>query len=72
MLNMLLALYIDRWSLLGALGGVLLALGVLQWKKYPAAPGPQLASFGNIWQAYRMARGDFEKLNVELHRKHGK
>lgn len=62
---------IGRWSLLVAIS-VLVTRWYSRWRKCPAAPGPQLARFTNIWQAYRMIRGDFEKQNVELHRKHGK
>lgn len=59
-----------RWTLLGAVA-LFIAFAWARWRKYPAAPGPMLARFTNVWQAYQMSRGDFHKLNVELHRKHG-
>lgn len=59
-----------------ALGGLAAsALVAALWRTFfsrlASVPGPFLARFTDLWYAYRMYRGDFEKENLELHRKHG-
>lgn len=61
---------IGRWTLLGAIA-LFVALTYARWKKYPTAPGPMIARFTNVWQAYQMNKGNIHKLNIELHQKHG-
>lgn len=36
-----------------------------------SVPGPFVARLTDLWYAYRVLRGRFEKDNVELHRKYG-
>ncbi|EXJ72455.1 uncharacterized protein A1O5_04959 [Cladophialophora psammophila CBS 110553] len=40
--------------------------------KLPSAPGPLLARFSRFWYLRALIRGDFEQINIELHRKYGK
>ncbi|OAG37362.1 hypothetical protein AYO21_08439 [Fonsecaea monophora] len=40
--------------------------------KFPSAPGPLLARFTRLWYLKALIRGDFEQVNIALHRKHGK
>jgi hypothetical protein len=37
-----------------------------------SVPGPILAMFTRFWYSRALAQVDFEKQNIELHRKHGK
>lgn len=34
-------------------------------------PGPFLASFSRLWKLQKTLRGDFERTNIDLHRKYG-
>ncbi|GIZ48492.1 hypothetical protein CKM354_001155000 [Cercospora kikuchii] len=34
-------------------------------------PGPSLARFTRLWEVWQVCKGDFEKTNVELHRRYG-
>lgn len=59
-----------------ALGG--LAAGTLVvavWRTFfsrlASVPGPFLARFTDLWYAYRMYLGYFERDNLALHKKHG-
>lgn len=36
-----------------------------------SVPGPFLARFTRLWYLNEVARGHFEKTNIELHKKHG-
>lgn len=59
-----------------ALGGLaasalLAALWRTFFSRLASVPGPFLARFTDLWYAYRMYRGYFERDNLELHRKHG-
>ncbi|KAK3902853.1 cytochrome P450 [Staphylotrichum tortipilum] len=59
---------------LEALVGVLLLAAI--WRavrpsSVPSVPGPFITRFTNLWYAYRIYRGEFEKDNLELHRKYG-
>jgi hypothetical protein len=36
-----------------------------------SVPGPLLARFTRFWYLKALNRGDFEKQNIDLHRKHG-
>ena len=59
-----------------ALGGLTAgALVVALWRTFfsrlASVPGPFLARFTDLWYAYRLYRGYFERDNLELHRKHG-
>ncbi|KAF3764092.1 putative cytochrome P450 pisatin demethylase [Cryphonectria parasitica EP155] len=40
--------------------------------KYPDAPGPLLARFTNMWQTYKMAKGNFHHDNIKMHDEYGK
>ncbi|KIW27474.1 uncharacterized protein PV07_07208 [Cladophialophora immunda] len=40
--------------------------------KLPSAPGPLLARFTRFWYLKALIRGDFEQVNIALHRKYGK
>lgn len=63
-------LMIAGWPALGVV--VLYTIWVFtRWLRYPRAPGPLLARFSDLWYAYRNVLGNFEKDNVELHRKYG-
>jgi len=35
-------------------------------------PGPLLARFTRVWYTIALSKGDFEKQNIQLHRKYGK
>ena len=37
-----------------------------------SVPGPWLARFTDLWYAWRIDRGQFERDNIALHQKHGK
>jgi hypothetical protein len=37
-----------------------------------SVPGPFLARFSRLWYLRAVSKGNFEKTNIELHRKHGK
>jgi hypothetical protein len=37
-----------------------------------SVPGPLLARFTRLWYLRAVSKGDFEKTNIELHRKHGR
>ncbi|KAK1985486.1 cytochrome P450 [Colletotrichum cereale] len=45
----------------------------LRWLRSPlrSAPGPLVARFTDLWYFHRVKQGDFEKLNLQLHRKYG-
>lgn len=62
--------FLTGWPALGV-AALYIAWVLVAWLKYPNAPGPLLARFSNIWFAYRMKKGHFEKENIELHRKYG-
>jgi hypothetical protein len=57
--------------------GVLLAvtLVVAIWRAFftrlASVPGPFVARFTDLWYAYRIYRGGFEKDNLQLHEKYG-
>lgn len=36
-----------------------------------AVPGPPLARLTRLWEVWQVCEGDFEKTNVELHRRYG-
>ena len=36
-----------------------------------SVPGPFLASFTRLWKLQKTLRGDFERTNIELHKKYG-
>lgn len=36
-----------------------------------SVPGPFLARFSRLWYLYKLWEGNFEKVNIELHRKYG-
>lgn len=60
-----------------ALGGLMAStLAAALWHTFVArlahVPGPYLARFTDLWYAYRMYRGYFEKDSLELHKKHGR
>lgn len=59
-----------------ALGGLTAsALVAALWRAFfsrlASVQGPFLARFTDLWYAYRMYRGDFEKDNLALHQKYG-
>ena len=58
---------------LGVLAGVALAVAV--WRAFftrlASVPGPFVARFTDLWYAYRIYRGGFEKDNLKLHQKYG-
>lgn len=35
-------------------------------------PGPFLARFSRLWYLRQILKGDFEKTNIALHRRHGR
>lgn len=39
--------------------------------KLPPAPGPFLARFTRLWYLKAVVKGDFERVNIDLHRKYG-
>lgn len=59
------------WPVLGVAAALYIAWVFGTWLRYPRAPGPWAAQFTNLWYGYRMARGHFEKDNMELHQKYG-
>ncbi|KAK4122703.1 cytochrome P450 [Parathielavia appendiculata] len=61
---------------LAGIGVVLaVALAVTIWRAFftrlASVPGPAIARFTDLWYAYRIYRGSFEKDNVRLHQKYG-
>lgn len=51
-----------------------ITLGLAIWRIFNglwSVPGPFVARFTDLWYAYRVFRGGFEKDNIELHRKYG-
>lgn len=59
-----------------ALGGLATsALVAALWRTFfsplASVPGPFLARFTDLWYAYRIYRGHFQRDNLELHKKHG-
>lgn len=59
--------------LIGSLLGCWVAWHVFVIVKDPlrSVPGPFWARFTRLWYLRQVARGDFEKTNVALHKKHG-
>lgn len=51
------------------------ALLLMTWRAFftrvSSVPGPLAARFSDLWYAHRVFRGEFEKDNIELHRKYG-
>ncbi|KAL2140538.1 hypothetical protein VTI28DRAFT_3656 [Corynascus sepedonium] len=51
------------------------ALLFMTWRAFftrvSSVPGPLVARFSDLWYAHRIFRGEFEKDNIELHRKYG-
>ncbi|EXJ66233.1 uncharacterized protein A1O5_10849 [Cladophialophora psammophila CBS 110553] len=46
---------------------------VLPWlSPLSRVPGPILARYSRAWKSYKLLKGDFEKLNIELHKKYGR
>lgn len=58
---------------LGVLAAVVLAAAI--WRAFftrlASVPGPVAARFTDLWYAYRIYRGGFEKDNLQLHKKYG-
>ena len=58
---------------LGVLAAVALVAAI--WRAFftrlASVPGPFAARFTDLWYAYRIYRGGFEKDNLRLHEKHG-
>ncbi|KAJ4389959.1 hypothetical protein N0V93_007432 [Gnomoniopsis smithogilvyi] len=59
------------WLVIPAVGALVYFFIPFLISKNPRAPGPFLARFTNLWQAFKYHEGHFEKINVDLHRKHG-
>lgn len=65
-----------RETLIVALSGLCLT-GFLYFcfqqatSRLPAAPGPFFARFTRLWYLRALIRGDFELVNIDLHRKYG-
>ncbi|KAF5019802.1 hypothetical protein F66182_8171 [Fusarium sp. NRRL 66182] len=57
-----------------AVAGVLLLRCVFQLISSPlrTVPGPFLARFTDLWYLWKVSQGDFDALNRDLHKKHGK
>jgi hypothetical protein len=68
---MLQALYSP--TTLGFLLAVILVITI--WRAFftrlASVPGPLVARFTDLWYAYHIYRGRFEKHNLELHKKYG-
>jgi hypothetical protein len=60
-------------AVLGVLAAVALVAAI--WKAFfthlASVPGPFAARFTDLWYAYRIYRGRFEKDNLRLHKKYG-
>lgn len=58
---------------LGVLAAVALVAAI--WRAFftrlASVPGPFAARFTDLWYAYRIYRGGFEKDNLQLHKKYG-
>jgi hypothetical protein len=58
---------------LGVLAAVALVAAI--WRAFftrlASVPGPFAARFTDLWYAYRLYRGGFEKDNLQLHKKYG-
>ena len=59
----------------GVLLALALTLAVAIWRAFfprlASVPGPFVARFTDLWYAYRIYRGGFEKDNLRLHQKYG-
>ncbi|KFY35733.1 hypothetical protein V494_05668 [Pseudogymnoascus sp. VKM F-4513 (FW-928)] len=71
MLEVLLSLPLGSILLLGA--GFYIIFSFILWLIDPlrTIPGPILARFTRLWYLYKIYKGDFEKTNVNLHKKYG-
>lgn len=58
------------WPALLFVALVLIVASLLR-DQNPKAPGPFLARFSNLWQSYRMARGQFHKEVTGMHKTYG-
>ncbi|GME52508.1 Cytochrome P450 [Neofusicoccum parvum] len=60
-------------SLIGAVASFFFLRSIFRAVFTPlqSIPGPFLARFTRLWYLYRVWKGDFEKVNIELHRKYG-
>lgn len=71
MLKELLSLSLGSILTLGA--GVCVVYSLVLWLIDPlrSVPGPLLARFTRLWYLYKIYKGDFERTNVNLHKKYG-
>lgn len=49
------------------------AISLFKWARSSlrSIPGPTLAHFTDAWYFFRLKQGDFEKVNVSLHKEYG-
>lgn len=71
MLKELLSLSLGSILALGA--GLYAVFGLVTWLIDPlrSVPGPTIARFTRLWYLYKIYKGDFERTNVDLHKKYG-
>lgn len=58
--------------LTAAVSCVWLVKTLVNWLRYPVAPGPAIAAYTNYWYAWKVWQGKFEEWNIRQHAQHGK
>lgn len=71
MLEGLLSVSLGNILPLGASLYVLVCLAQCLIDPLRNVPGPLLARFTRLWYLYKIYKGDFERMNIELHKKYG-
>lgn len=63
-----------RWEIAGGFCVLwcLILLGKAVLHPLHKVPGPLWARFSRLWYLRAVSRGNFERLNIDLHRRHGK
>lgn len=71
MIQELLSLPLGNILFLGASLYVLFSLVLWLIDPLRSVPGPLLARFTRLWYLYQIYKGDFERTNIDLHKKYG-
>lgn len=71
MLEALLSLPLGTIFLLGSGLYVLFSLVLGLIDPLRSVPGPLLARFTRLWYIYKIYKGDFERTNINLHKRYG-
>lgn len=54
-----------------AVGSIWLVKRIVDWRRFPAAPGPAIAAYTHYWYLWKVWQGKFEEWNTLQHAQHG-